>query len=163
MSVIQRCPSCGTTQPASGVCTTCHEAEVRYFCTDHTPGVWLDGPTCPRSAEHPARRPEPPRSRAARSDSARSAVTEPAAIPISSPRARLAIEADRPSFPAVAADTPALWESVLRGAMVARRGSESVTRASSWLSKLVRRLVMIALLLGLGLVALIYVVARSLG
>lgn len=55
---------------------------------------------------------------------------------------------------------PALWESVLRGAMVARRGSESVTR--SWLSKL-RRLVMIALLLGLGLVALIYVVARSLG
>jgi hypothetical protein len=47
--------------------------------------------------------------------------------------------------------------------MVARRGSESVTRASSWLSKLVRRLVMIALLLGLGLVALIYVVARSLG
>jgi hypothetical protein len=47
MSVVQRCPSCGTTQATAGECEACHEAEVRYFCTNHTPGVWLDASTCP--------------------------------------------------------------------------------------------------------------------
>ena len=47
MSVIRRCPSCGTTQAISGDCEACHEAEVRYYCTNHTPGVWLDGTSCP--------------------------------------------------------------------------------------------------------------------
>lgn len=47
MSVVRRCPSCGTTQATSGVCEACHEAEVRYHCTNHTPGVWLDGTSCP--------------------------------------------------------------------------------------------------------------------
>jgi hypothetical protein len=47
MSVTRRCPSCGTTQAISGDCQACHEAEVRYYCTNHTPGVWLDGTSCP--------------------------------------------------------------------------------------------------------------------
>jgi hypothetical protein len=48
MSVVQRCPNCGTTSATSGECEACHGAEVRYFCTNHTPGVWLDAPACPR-------------------------------------------------------------------------------------------------------------------
>lgn len=171
MSVIQRCPSCGTTQPTGGVCATCHEADVRYFCTSHDPGIWLDDPTCPRSAEHRASTPPRPAVERARVATESGGVTsprarersEPAAIPVAA-RARPAVTfAPRPSLPGPAAERPALWESVVRGAMVARRGSESVTRASSWLSKLVMRLVMIALLLGIGFVALIYFAAQSLG
>ena len=48
MSVVLRCPSCGTTRPTPGQCEACHEAEARYFCTNHTPGVWVDAPTCPK-------------------------------------------------------------------------------------------------------------------
>jgi hypothetical protein len=47
MSVVQRCPNCGTTRATSGECEACHEAQVRYFCTNHTPGLWLDASTCP--------------------------------------------------------------------------------------------------------------------
>jgi len=45
--VIIRCPNCGTTQRALGECEACHEADVRYFCTNHGPGRWLDGAACP--------------------------------------------------------------------------------------------------------------------
>jgi len=48
LSVVLRCPTCGTTQPVVGECEACHDAQVRYFCTNHTPGLWLDEPTCPR-------------------------------------------------------------------------------------------------------------------
>lgn len=44
--VVIRCPNCGTTQAALGECDACHEAETRYFCPDHEPGRWLDGPSC---------------------------------------------------------------------------------------------------------------------
>jgi len=68
--VIIRCPNCGTTQSALGECEACHEDQARYFCTNHTPGRWLDGPTCTgcgaqfgreRVASHPppARPPSP--------------------------------------------------------------------------------------------------------
>lgn len=73
MSVVQRCPSCGTTQDAPGECDACHEAQVRYFCTNHDPGLWLEGETCPtcdarraEAARAPSR-PRPP----ARPDNAR--------------------------------------------------------------------------------------------
>jgi hypothetical protein len=46
MSVVQRCPSCGTTKATGGECEACHDADVRYFCTNHTPGLWLDASTC---------------------------------------------------------------------------------------------------------------------
>ena len=40
--VVLRCPSCGTTRAAPGECDACHEAQVRYYCTNHTPGRWLE-------------------------------------------------------------------------------------------------------------------------
>lgn len=46
--VILRCPNCGTGRASPGECDACHEAEVRYFCTNHAPGVWLDGKSCTR-------------------------------------------------------------------------------------------------------------------
>jgi hypothetical protein len=48
MSVVLRCPACGTTQEHGGECDACSEVEVRYFCTNHDEGIWLDGPVCSR-------------------------------------------------------------------------------------------------------------------
>jgi hypothetical protein len=44
--VVRRCPNCGSVQDEDGPCEVCHEAEVRWFCANHTPGRWLDGPAC---------------------------------------------------------------------------------------------------------------------
>lgn len=44
--VVLRCPNCGTTKAASGECEACHESQVRYYCTNHTPGRWLDAASC---------------------------------------------------------------------------------------------------------------------
>jgi hypothetical protein len=44
--VVLRCPNCGTTRAASGECEACHEAQVRYYCTNHNPGRWLEGRGC---------------------------------------------------------------------------------------------------------------------
>jgi rubredoxin len=44
--VLLRCPNCGTTKSSFGECEACHEAQVRYYCTNHTPGQWLDAPRC---------------------------------------------------------------------------------------------------------------------
>jgi hypothetical protein len=45
-AVILRCDNCGTSQSALGLCDTCHEGQVRYFCTNHDPGRWLDTKKC---------------------------------------------------------------------------------------------------------------------
>ena len=45
--VVLRCRNCGTTQATPGECEACHEADVQYFCPNHSPGRWLDGPECP--------------------------------------------------------------------------------------------------------------------
>jgi hypothetical protein len=65
--VVLRCPNCGTTQAGRGECDACHEAQVRPYCTNHTPGRWLDALTCPqcgaRFGEEPSRQtaaPPPP-------------------------------------------------------------------------------------------------------
>ena len=64
--VVLRCPACGTTQSHPGECDACSERDVRYFCTNHNPGVWLDEPVCSgcgaRFGEAP-RGPEPARRR----------------------------------------------------------------------------------------------------
>lgn len=44
---VLRCPNCGTTQRAAGECEACHEAQVRWYCPNHTPGLWLDSAVCP--------------------------------------------------------------------------------------------------------------------
>ena len=70
-SVIIRCPNCGTSQAALGECEVCHDADARYFCTNHDPGRWLDEPRCAMcgarygvesgpSRPAPRARPEPP-------------------------------------------------------------------------------------------------------
>jgi hypothetical protein len=46
--VTLRCPNCGTTKSTPGECDACHEAQVRYYCTNHKPGRWLDAPACPQ-------------------------------------------------------------------------------------------------------------------
>ena len=45
-----RCPNCGTTQATGGECEACHEADVRWYCPNHSPGRWLDTPTCAECA-----------------------------------------------------------------------------------------------------------------
>ena len=64
--VVLRCPNCGTTRATQGECEACHEAQVRYYCTNHTPGRWLDDRACPQckaafgDPRRPAPRPSPP-------------------------------------------------------------------------------------------------------
>ena len=58
--VVLRCPNCGTTRSAAGECEACHEAQVRYFCTNHNPGEWLEGPACPRCGAKFGDRPASP-------------------------------------------------------------------------------------------------------
>jgi hypothetical protein len=64
--VILRCPHCGTSKAAPGECDACHEAQVRYYCTNHKPGRWLDASACPQCGARfgdpvrPAARPVPP-------------------------------------------------------------------------------------------------------
>lgn len=95
MSVIQRCPSCGTTQNTPGECEACHESAVRFYCTNHEPGLWLDGRTCPTCA---ARRPaatRPPLAHRPRP------VPAPAPAPVPAPAAR--------TRPAPPTDTAPVW------------------------------------------------------
>jgi hypothetical protein len=44
--VVLRCPNCGTVEATAGECEACHGAQVRYFCTNHTPGLWLEASSC---------------------------------------------------------------------------------------------------------------------
>ena len=64
MSVVLRCPTCGTTQGDLGECEACSEGEVRYFCTNHDEGIWLDGSVCSRCGarfgDAPRKPPTPP-------------------------------------------------------------------------------------------------------
>ena len=45
-AVVLRCAHCGTTQSSPGECEACHEGQVRFYCTNHKPGRWLDGQVC---------------------------------------------------------------------------------------------------------------------
>jgi hypothetical protein len=64
--VLLRCPNCGTSKTSPGECEACHEAQVRYYCTNHKPGRWLDASACPQcgakfgDSVRPAARPVPP-------------------------------------------------------------------------------------------------------
>ena len=64
MSVVLRCPTCGTSQGHPGECEACFEGEVRYFCTSHEEGIWLDSAVCSRCGakfgDAPRQPPAPP-------------------------------------------------------------------------------------------------------
>lgn len=84
MSVVLRCPSCGTTQDTPGACHACHETGVRYFCTNHTPGVWLDASTCPSCGARfgdPARSTSKPAAAAPSRTRSETPRREPASLP----------------------------------------------------------------------------------
>jgi hypothetical protein len=103
MSVVLRCPACGTTQAQTGECEACSEGEVRYFCTNHDEGVWLDGPVCGRCGakfgDAPRKRPVP---------RAPTAPARPAGAPDFRPPRRA--EPVRPGEPEVLPRTPSLGE-----------------------------------------------------
>lgn len=46
--IVLRCQNCGTTQAGPGECEACHEAQVAYYCANHSPGHWLKTSTCPQ-------------------------------------------------------------------------------------------------------------------
>ena len=155
MSVVLRCPNCGTTQAAGGECEACHEAQVRYFCTNHEPGLWIAGETC---AACDARRDE----------------ATLAGLPLASHDAatRLPASAPRTSSDPASSYAPRAYElptaaAGLWGALagrMARSGppseweSPSLTQAGGCLA----RLALVAILLILALVAALVVLQRYL-
>lgn len=152
MSIVRRCPNCGTTQSTAGECNACHEAQVRYSCTNHEPAIWLDEPTCRECVARSA----PPR---------RPIAPAPVAPPFrrSSPVRPSPVDERALDVP----PQPALWEKLLRGAVLARRADSPAARETSapergWIARLIIRLVLIAAVLGVGFVVAVYLVARSL-
>ena len=59
-SVILRCPNCGTTRSSLGECEACHESQVRYYCVNHTPSLWLDAKNCSACGARFGETPPPP-------------------------------------------------------------------------------------------------------
>jgi hypothetical protein len=148
MSVVLRCPNCGTTQATPGDCEACHEAQVRYFCTNHEPGIWLDGPTCPQCAARPAPAPRPPRPRppvvASRIDRERPRPTDEETVDL------------RPSG-------QAFWEKLLRSAVVARRAPAESHIQRGWFVQLLLRLTLIGAVLVVAILVALYWAVQSLG
>ena len=122
--VALRCPSCGTTQNHSGECDACYEAQVRYFCDNHNPGLWLDGTQCkacgarygeaPKRPAAPPPAAPPPRARGPRP------MPPPGEGPTEPRRARRGRVPDPPERPG----PPDLFE-MLRRAMAARGPARS--------------------------------------
>lgn len=81
--VLLRCPNCGTTRSAPGECEACHEAEARYFCSNHTPGRWLDAPVCGQCG---ARFGEPARPPAAAAEPSAAPAAAPVRKPVAPPK-----------------------------------------------------------------------------
>lgn len=157
MIVLLRCPNCGTTRSTPGECEACHDAQVRYFCTNHTPGLWLDTPACPkcgasfgaplpRSSPSVLERPRRPR---------------PAAVPLPS-------RAPPPPAPYVPPDAPAapLWLTLLRNVILARRrpasDSPESMRAGRGAGGCLLRAALLILFLFLGLMAVLIMFGWSL-
>lgn len=150
MSVVQRCPNCGTTQATSGDCQACHEAQVRYYCTNHEPGIWLAGPTCPQCDARSVPAPRP----------------APAATSLRSPRTPPPV-ADADAGPS----RPPLWKKLLSAALAARAAMPATTSSErrgspllqpgGWVRRLAFRLLLIAMILVAVVVGGLYLVARS--
>jgi hypothetical protein len=137
MSVVLRCPNCGTTRATPGECEACQEGPVRYFCTNHAPGLWLSGracPTCGAAFGEPARAitagPMPSRTRAPKAmrapRSAPALPLSPVSLPARrarDPGAELGLGYDEglePSSPAMAP-----WQKILSAVLRARSAAIS--------------------------------------
>jgi len=179
MSVVLRCPSCGTTRSTPGRCEACQEADVRYFCENHTPGVWLPGPSCGQCGaafgepERPASRVRPP------APSARRSVAPPASsmAPPSRKRAPAGpAEVTRsrsPEWrPAVADEDGAddlpirPWQALLGAALrrhyLARVARDERPPSRSAAGGCLRRLIVLILVLFIALVLAVILLGRQL-
>lgn len=112
-AVVLRCPACGTTQGQPGECDACYGERVRYFCTHHSTGLWLDDPVCQecgaKFGETSPSPPTPPR-RAASSTRRRTRAPETwSPAPRRSEPAR-----HRPSDPETAPAGPSLADILAR-------------------------------------------------
>ena len=138
--VVLRCPNCGTTRATPGECEACHDAQVRYYCTNHKPGLWLDTPTCsqcgarfgepsPTRPVAPGRAPRPPSPPPPPPRRTPAGATPPPRVePVRGPRGRAPDRGRRPRSPyevggrgPEAADPLARLRDILRTAARARR------------------------------------------
>jgi len=182
MIVLLRCPNCGTTQMTPGTCEACHTGDVRYFCTNHKPGFWLDTPTCPdcgaRFGDSP--RPPastsalPPRTRASAPARPRPAIpsTRPPVRPAPVPAPRVSPdvwtgrEDSELSRPEHTAGPPApVWMALLRNLILARRrsaaGLPDERPRSRGAGGCVLRVVMVLIFLFLTLLAAVFMFGWS--
>jgi hypothetical protein len=171
MSVVQRCPNCGTTQATPGDCEACHEAHVRYFCTNHEPGIWLAGRACPQCEARSALPARPTASTSALPSRGR-----PAALGADARAPGDKRERPRPvdeATPEVRPSRRALRDKLLRDAVLVHpapppaeaapeREPASRGHADRWLLRLALRLVLIAVVLAVALGVAVYLAARSL-
>jgi hypothetical protein len=141
--VVRRCPNCGTTTASPGECQACHQADVRYYCTNHTPGIWLDAPKCPECGAAfgdpvgPAtppprvRRPVPPPAASPRGERSAPRMPERAAGPwVRRPRPPTSEDRTAPLYDSEKAPDPrvASWPDFLREAAGRARRMRAETR-----------------------------------
>lgn len=181
--VVLRCPNCGTTKGALGECEACHEAQVRYQCTNHTPGRWLEAMACPQCgarfgepsrppASPPARPSPPPIFRPApaappaptRSPSGRPKAGGPWGRRKSAPPERVL---ERPEVgPVVRGPLATRWPELVRAASRARRGGivpgAETPPIGSALGGCLMRAIVVALFLLTALATLAFLVGGSL-
>ena len=188
MSVVRRCPSCGTTQATSGVCEACHEADVRYHCTNHTPGVWLDGTSCPHCGARlgaptrekstapppPVRRPAPPPVAARPRGPATAArpssrppfapapmTSSPPAVPRSTRRVVIE-DASVETYPARISPWQRLFEAALRARVAKRERGPAGAGVARNLTGCLLRLMLVAFVLFVMLVSALFLFGHSL-
>lgn len=168
--VVLRCPNCGTNQAGPGECEACHEAQVAYHCTNHSPGRWLESLTCQQcgarfgeaspaartspspatwpapaaQTPQPAREPVPssPWTRSAPRPAPSGPVSPPTALPLPTPVREDPRAAER------AAMTRRLRDILIRGPAAGRypeaRRPEAPGLPRNAMAGLIRRLMMLA-------------------
>jgi hypothetical protein len=179
MSVVLRCPNCGTTRAAAGECEACHEAQVRYFCANHTPGLWLDGARCPKcGAAFGATLPAP----AAPVVDSRSVAVRPAARASSSPPGtatagardtrpdgmavrrssdrREAEEAEEPAEAPGIAPWQLLLSNLLRDRVLTRTPRSGMSRGAP-IAGCLRRVIILVCLVVFALAVVMFLVGRA--
>lgn len=124
--VVLRCSNCGTVQATPGECEACEAAPVRYFCTNHDPGIWSETSTCTRcgarfgEAASPSRAPARPAARPVPVVPDFEPEIEPG--PASAPRHAPVYREDDPELTRVGARNP--WVDLLVTASRLRRPTE---------------------------------------
>jgi hypothetical protein len=168
MSVVLRCPNCGTTGSDTGECAACHDAEVRYFCNNHTPGLWLDASLCSACGARfgvPDRSPPVVAPPSARTRSSKPPPTSASTRAPVRPRTR------EPSFPVEDERAPLrtpLWQALLQAALRARYLTPRTfphrerTPIGRGVGGCLGRLVVLVLLLLLALAGVVLFLGRSL-